>query len=95
MDKFLYPRHPVRCNITGPSECGNSCFLTNLTLYLFNEKKSPSFHQDKYQELNKHFGNYMPIHIIPNILNEKSKDLVIQDVVNDRDFEKLDTRIET
>ena len=29
MDKFLYPNHPVRCIIVGPSECGKSIFLTN------------------------------------------------------------------
>ena len=29
MDKNLYPQHPVRCIITGPSECGKSVFLTN------------------------------------------------------------------
>ena len=27
MEKFLYPNHPVRCIITGPSECGKSVFL--------------------------------------------------------------------
>ena len=32
MEKFLYPSHPVRCTITGPSECGKSVFLTNLVL---------------------------------------------------------------
>ena len=30
MDKYLCPTHPVRCIITGPSECGKSVFLTNL-----------------------------------------------------------------
>ena len=30
MDMFLYPIQPVRCFITGPSECGESYFLTNL-----------------------------------------------------------------
>ena len=37
MDKILYPSHPCRCNITGPSECGKSVFLTNLTLNFINE----------------------------------------------------------
>ena len=31
MEKFPYPTHPVRCIITGPSECGKSVFLTNLS----------------------------------------------------------------
>ena len=30
MEKFSYPSHPVRCIITGPSDCGKSVFRTNL-----------------------------------------------------------------
>ena len=37
MVKFLYPNQPVKCIITGPSECGKSVFLTNLILKIFNE----------------------------------------------------------
>ena len=37
MEKILYPAHPVRCNITGPSECGKSAFLTNLILNIINK----------------------------------------------------------
>ena len=37
MEKFLYPNHPVGCNITGPSESDNSVFLTNLILNIINE----------------------------------------------------------
>ena len=51
MDKILYPIHPVRCIITGPSECGKSVFLTNSFLNITNEYNkiyiySPSLHQD-------------------------------------------------
>ena len=51
MDKFLYPNHPVRCIITGPSECEKSVFLTNLILNIIDEGDkryiySPSLHQD-------------------------------------------------
>ena len=51
MEKTLYPSHPVRCIITGPSECGKSVFLTNLILNIINEYDkiyiySPSLHQD-------------------------------------------------
>ena len=55
-DKFFYPQHPVRCIITGPSECGKSVFSTSLILnitikydkmYIY----SPSLHQDFYQKL--------------------------------------------
>ena len=56
---------------------------------------SPSLHQDLYQKLNKCFTNYIPIHIIPNILNEEDIDIVIEEIVNNKDFEKSDTEIET
>ena len=100
MDEFLYPTHPVCCIITGPSECGKSVFLTNLILNIINEYDkiyiySPSLHQDLYQKLIKCFTNYIPIHIIPNILNEEDLDIVIEEVVNYKDFEKSDTEIET
>ena len=36
-EKIFYPNHPVRCIITGPSECGKSVFLTNLILNIINE----------------------------------------------------------
>ena len=100
MDKILYPTHPVRCIITGPSECGKSVFLTNLILNIINEYDkiyiySPSLHQYLYQKLIKYFSNYTPIKIIPNILNEEDIDIVIEEIVNNKDFEKSDTEIET
>ena len=83
MEKILYPNHPVRCIITGPSECGKSVFLTNLILNIINEYDkiyicSPSFHQDLYQKLFKCFSNYIPINIIPKILKETDIDIVIE-----------------
>ena len=100
MEKYLYPNHPVRCIITGPSECGKSVFLTNFILYIINDYNkiyiySPSFHQDLYQNLFKYFSNYIPIHIIPNNLNEEDIDIVIEEIVNNKDFEKSDTEKET
>ena len=100
MEKFLYPNHPVRCIITGPSECGKSVFLTNLILNIINEYDkiyifSPSLHQDLYQKLIKCFSNYIPIQIIPNILNEEGLDRVIDEIVNKKDFEKSNCEIET
>ena len=41
------------------------------------------------------FSNYIPIHIIPNILNEEDIDIVIDELVNNKDFEKSDIEIET
>ena len=100
MEKVLYPNHPLRCITTGPSECGKSVFLTNLILKIINEYDkiyiySPSLHQDLYQKLIKCFTNYIPTHIIPNILNEEDIDIVIEEVINYKDFEKSDTEIET
>ena len=100
MEKFLYPSHPVRCIITGPSECGKSYFLTNLILNIINEYDkiyiySTSLYQDLYQKIIKCFSNHIPIHIIPNILNEEDIDIVIEEIVNNKDFEKSNTEIET
>ena len=100
MEKFLHPKHPLRCVITGPSECGKSVFLTNLILNIINEYDkmyiySPSLHQDLYQKLIKCFSNYITIHIIPNILNEANIDIVIEKIVNNKDFQKSDPEIET
>ena len=100
MEKFLYPTHPVRCIITGPSECGKLVFLTKLILNIFNEYDkiyiySPSLHQDFYKKLIKFFSNYIPIHIIPNILNEEDIDIVIEEILNNKDFEKSIIEIET
>ena len=99
-DKFLYPNHPVRWIKTGPSECGKSVFLTDLFSNINNEYDkihiySPSLLQDLYRKFFKCFSNYIPNHIIPNILNEKDCDIVIEEIVNIEDFEKSDTEIET
>ena len=99
IDKYLYPTHLVRCVITGPSECGQSVFLSNLILNIISEYDkiyfySPSLHQNLYQNLFICFTNYIPIHIIPNILNEEYIDLVIDEIVN-KNFEKSDTERET
>ena len=100
MQNFLYPKHPVRCIITDPSECGKSVFLTILILNIVNEYDktyiySPTPHQNLYQKLIKCFNNYIPINIIPNILNEEDIDIVIEEIVNNEDFQKSDFEIET
>ena len=100
MKKILYPNHPVRCNITGPSECGKSVFLTNLILNNIYEYDkiyiySPSLHQGLYHKLIKSSSNYIPIHIVPNMLNEEDIDVVIDDIVNNKDYKKSDTEIES
>ena len=100
MDKYLYRNHPVRFIKTGPSNVSKSVFLTNLILNINDQydeiyNYSPSLHQDLYQKLNKCFNNYIPIHIIPNILKEEDIDIVPEEIVNNKDFEKSDTDIET
>ena len=100
MDKCLYPTHPLRCIITGPSCSGTRVFLINLILNIFNESDkiyiySPSLHQDLYQKLIKCFTIYVPINIIPDILNEADIDIVIEEIVNNKDFQKSDTELET
>ena len=100
IDKYLYPTHPVRCIITGTSECGKSEILTNLILKIINEYDKmytypPSRHQDLYQKLIICFSNYIPIQIFPNILNEEYIDVVIEEIVNIKNFSKSNTEIET
>ena len=100
MEKILYPSHPCRVIITGPSYSGKTYFLTNIILNIINEYDkiyiySPSLHQDLYQKLIKCFSNYIPIHIIPNILNEEDIDIVIEELINNKDFEKSYIEIET
>ena len=100
MEKILYPSHPCRCIITGPSNVGKSVFLPILILNIINEYDkiyiySPSLHQNLYQKIIKCFSNYIPIHIISNNLNEVDIDIVIEEVINNNDFKKSDTEIET
>ena len=100
MEKTLYPNHPLRCIITGPSECGKSVNQTKLILYNINEYDkiyiySPSLHQDLYQKLIKSFSNYIPVNIIPNILNEEDIIVVIEKIVINKEFQKSNTEIET
>ena len=100
MEKILYPIHPLRCIITGPNNVGKTYFLTNIILNIINEYDkiyiySPSLHQDLYQRLIKCFSNHIPIHIIPNILNEIDIDIANGELINNKDFEKTNTEIET
>ena len=100
MENFLCANHFLRCIITGPSSSGKSVFLTNLILNIISEYNklyiySPSLHQDLYQKLIKCFSNYIPIHIIPKILKDEDLDVAIDEIDNNKDFEKSNTEIET
>ena len=62
IEKILNPTHPVRFNITGPSEFGKSVFLTSLILNNINDYDkiyiySPSLHQYLYQKVIKCLSN--------------------------------------
>ena len=99
MEKFLYPPHQVRFILTGLSECGKSIILTNLFLNIGNEYDkvyiySPCLLQDLYQKAIKYFSNYIPINIIPNILIEKDINVVIEEKIINKHFQKSDFEIE-
>ena len=89
----------IHFDVSGPSECAKSCFLTNLILYNFIFEKiytySPSSPQDLNQKLNKGFRNYKPILKMPEILNEEDIDVVIDEIGNDKDSQKSGSEIET
>ena len=96
MEKFLYPNHPVCYIITGSSECGKSVFRTILILNISNVFNriyicSPSLHQELNWKLIKCFSNFIPFHILPNILYEQDIDVIIEEIVNNKDFQKSDT----
>ena len=100
MEKLLYPTHSVRCIVTGPSCYGKSVFLTSLFLNTLNENDklciySRSLHQDLYQRIIKCFSNCIPIHIILNVPNAEGIDIVIEEIVKNKDFEKSYIEIET
>ena len=100
MEKFIYPKLSVRCIITGPNECGKNYFLTSLNTnnikefaetYIF----SPSVHQDLYRKLFKSFSIYIPLQIIPSNINEEDIDIVIEEIVKNKDCKKSDTEGKT
>ena len=100
MEEILHPNQPVRCIITAPGNSGKSVFLKKLILNIVNEYDkiyiySPSLHQDFYQKLFKRFCYYLPIQKVPNIVNEGDTDLVFDELVNNKDFNKSDIEIET
>ena len=100
--KVFHPSHPLRCIICGPSSSGKSVFSTNINLNIINESDkiyiySSSLHEDLYQRSIKCFSNYIPILIIPIILNEEDEDIVvvIEEIFNNKNFEKSNTEKET
>ena len=100
VENYLHLNHPLRFSICGPSNVGKSVFLASLILNISREYDkiyiySPSLHQNLHQKIIKSFNSYIPVHIIPNILNEKDNDLVIEDIVKTKHFEKSDCEMET
>ena len=69
MEEFLFPSHPFRCIICGPSSSGKRVFFKKIILNDLNECDkiyiySTGLHQDLYQKLLNCFANYMSIPII-------------------------------
>ena len=101
MEKILYPNHPCRVIITGPSGIGKSVFLTNIILNIINEYDKiyiytlQVFIKNYIKKLIKCFSNYIPIHIIPNILYKEDIDIIIDEIIDNKHFEKSNTEIET
>ena len=100
LEKFQYPKHPVPGVICGPSCCGQSVSLTFLILNINNSFYktyiySPSLHFDFFQNFFKSSSNYKLIDINPNILNEEDFDIVSDEKVINKDFQKANTEIET
>ena len=71
----------------------NKFFSNIVNEYVKVYKYTPSLHQDLYQKMVECFSNYIPIHIIPSNLKEEDIDLVIDEVADNKDFEKSDTEI--
>ena len=59
------------------------------------KKFTQSLHEGSYQKIINRFCKYIAINLIPDILNEEDIDLVIDEIVNDRDLGKSETEIET
>ena len=76
----------------GPSKCGKSVFLTKLIYKNFLRK---SLNQDLYQKLNEKFSHYVPKFINPNSVNEDDLILAIAEKVDEKGFEKSETKLET
>ena len=98
-NKFLFPSHPCRVIITGPSNVGKTYFLTNIVFNFINEYDkiynfSPSLLQNLYEKLIKSFNNYIPINKISEILNEEELDILIEKIIADKDFQKSNIELE-
>ena len=59
-------------------------------IYLFTVSTSRFF-----SKINQGFSNYIPIHKLPDNLNEEDLKSSIEEIVNHKDFEKSDPEIET
>ena len=99
MEKILYPSHPLRGILCGASNSGKTYFLTNIILNIINEYDkiyiySPSLHQNLYQRLIKCFNNYIPINKMSEILNEEDLDILIEEIIADKDFQKSNFELE-
>ena len=95
MEKYLYPKSPVRCIISGESASGKSNLLFKILFNIINDFDkifiySPTIHQPVYRTMIKCFNNSLPLNIIQNILREgiplDELDKTIEEIINNEDF---------
>ena len=82
------------------SNSGKSVFSTKLFSKFINDFEkiyifSRSIQQDSYQKQIKCFSNYTPINIIPSILNEEDIEIILEEEIIIKNFEKFDETYET
>ena len=104
IEKYLYREKPVRCIISGKSASGKSTLLFKILFNIINEFDkilifSPTIHQPTYKTIIKCFENFLPLNVIQNILKEHipldDLDDVIEEIVNDEDFESSEIECES
>ena len=94
MQQFLYPNRPLHCILSGPSSSSTNVFLSNLFLIIINGYEkiyiySPRVHQDFFQKLIKCSKIIYLLTQSEIFLNEEDTDVVIDEVVNNKDFKNL------
>ena len=95
MEKYLYPKPPVRCIISGKSASGKSNLLFKILFNIINDIDkifiySPTIHQPVYRTIIKSFNNFLPLNVIQNIFRGgiplDELDRTIEEIINDEDL---------
>ena len=56
---------------------------------------SPPLLQDLYEEIIEYSINFIPVRIFQDILDKKDLDLIIGEIIDHNNFEKVETKLET